>query len=212
MNRLSQMMRKPEEIPDIYESYTLEYFRSRFLPVIEKWAIKEHGNFYYNMMGWRSRYYHLLLSMATESSELDLEEEYTDERLTIERVLEVITHGSFLLKIQLQKYLRDVQVMCLTPLPSEKWSNGEESLNMDCKNDENIELLKSLYDLPSLDNHSKDSEQKIVSIANKDYLFENGFFPTMGSVENSKLSNDISNFMSVETCVQYIVFWANSRS
>ena len=95
---------------------------------------------------------------------------------------------------------------------NEKWINGEESLNMDCKNDENIILLKSLYDLPSLDNPSKDSEQKIVCITNKDYLFENGFFPTMRSVENSELSNNISNFMSVETCVQYMVFWANSRS
>ena len=34
----------------------------------------------------------------------------------------------------------------------------------------------------------------------------------MQSVQNSKLSKDMSNFMSVETCVQYIVFWANTRS
>ena len=162
---------------------------------------------------WRSRYYHLLLSMVKESSELNLEEEYiVDERLTIERVLEVITHSRFLLKIQLQKYLRDVEVMCLTSLPSEKWSKGEEVLDMDCTNDENVILLKSLYDLPSLNNISKDSEQKIVCIANKDYLFENGFFPTMQSVQSSELSKDMSNFMSVETCVQYIVFWAKTRS
>ena len=90
-----------EEVPDIYESYTLEYFKSRFFPVMEKMAIKEHGNFTYNSMGWRSRYYCLLLSMVKESSDLNLE----DEHLTIERVLEVITQSSFLLKIQLQKYL-----------------------------------------------------------------------------------------------------------
>ena len=90
-----------EEVPDIYESYTLEYFKSRFFPVMEKMAIKEHGNFTYNSMGWRSRYYCLLLSMVKESSDLNLE----DERLTIERVFEVITQSSFLLKIQLQKYL-----------------------------------------------------------------------------------------------------------
>ena len=62
--------------------------------------------------------------------------------------------------------------MCLTSLPSEKWSLGEEVFDMDCTNDEKLHhmILKSLYDLPSLDNSSKDSEQKIVCIA-KQRLF-----------------------------------------
>ena len=63
-----------------------------------------------------------------------------------------------------------------------------------------------------MDNSSKDSEKKIVCVANKDYLYENGFFPTTRSVQNSELSKDMSNFMSVDTCVQYLVFWANIRS
>ena len=203
-----------EEVPDIYESYTMEYFKSRFFPVIEKMAIREHSNFTYNSLGWRSRYYHLLLSMVKESAELNLEDEYIDERLNIERVLEVITQSSFLLKIQLQKYLRDIEVMCLTSLPSEKWSLGEEVFDIDGSDDEKRRhiILESLYDLPLLDNSSKESEKKIICVANKDYLHENGFFPTTRGVTNSELSKDIPNFISVETCIQYLVFWANSRS
>eukprot|EP00795_Rhopilema_esculentum_P005517 gene5517-2158_t len=193
-----------EEVPDIYESYTMEYFKRRFFPVMEKIAISEYSNFTYNSMGWRSRYYHLLLSMVKESSELNLDDEYIDERLNIERVLEVITHSSFLLKLQLQKYLREIEVMCLTSLPSEKLSLGEEVLDIDGSDEKRRHiLLESLYDIPLLDNSSKESEKKIICIANKDYLYENGFFPTTRSVTDSELSKDIPNFLSVETCTQY---------
>ncbi|XP_065055567.1 uncharacterized protein LOC135684093 [Rhopilema esculentum] len=104
--------------------------------------------------------------------------------------------------------------MCLTSLPSEKLSLGEEVLDIDGSDDEKRRhiLLESLYDIPLLDNSSKESEKKIICIANKDYLYENGFFPTTRSVTDSELSKDIPNFLSVETCTQYLVFWANTRS